>query len=218
MSCGCRRDIILNHDQPAARDARRSRHPARAADRGAPRRARRGGGRRPALGALVHLSSGAGRDAGVHRRRAQGSAATATCCRGPCAISPATPSSARRATTTSSRRSIAWRSATPGTRPAASGRNVNTTCKLLLLAHAFDTLRLQGRRPADRQFQLPLAARDRGHRREEGRRDPSPRRAEGRHRARLGDVQHPRRGVAGRQTTPGAAPRAACHVSLNVTT
>ena len=44
---------------------------------------------------------------------------------------------------------------------------VNTTCKLLLLQHAFDTLRLQGRRPADGQFQLPLAASDRGHRRED---------------------------------------------------
>ena len=72
---------------------------------------------------------------------------------------------------------------------------------------------LQGRRPADRQLQLPLAARDRGDRREEGRRPPSPRRAEGRHRPRLGDVQHPRRGVARRQETPGAAARATCHRS-----
>ena len=49
-------------------------------------------------------------------------------------------SSAARAITTSCRRSIASRSATRGTRSAASARNVNTTCKLLLLEHAFDTL------------------------------------------------------------------------------
>ena len=48
--------------------------------------------------------------------------------------------------------------------------HVNTTCKLLLLDARVRHARLQGRRPAHRQLQLPLAARDRGARREEGRR------------------------------------------------
>ena len=58
---------------------------------------------------------------------------------GPSATRPAARSSAQPATTTSSRPSTASRSATPGI--ASRQRTaVNRTCKLLLLAHAFDTL------------------------------------------------------------------------------
>ena len=51
--------------------------------------------------------------------------------------------------------------------------------------------RLQGRRAADRQLQLPLAARHRGARREEGRGAAASRDAARRQRAGLGAVQHP---------------------------
>jgi RimJ/RimL family protein N-acetyltransferase len=66
--------------------------------------------------------------------------------------------------------------------------HINTTCKLLLLAHAF-------------------TACDRSARRKEGRRDPSPLAPSRRHRARLSSVQHPRNGVAGCATAPGDASR-----------
>ena len=83
--------------------------------------------------------------------------------------------------------------------------HVNTSCKLLLLTHAFEDARLQGRGLAHRQVQLRLAARDRGARREEGRRDPplldAPRRLGARHR----DVQHHRERVAGGEAAPDAA-------------
>ena len=59
---------------------------------------------------------------------------------GPSAISPPTPSSAAPAITTSSRRSIAWRSATRWYAMRCQRTNVNTTCKLLLLEYAFDKL------------------------------------------------------------------------------
>ena len=81
-----------------------------------------------------------GRDAGLHRRRAEGTA------RRPHAAVGGARSRQRHRRRHHAlprhrrRRSIAWRSATRGTRRAVSGRNVNTTCKLLLLAHAFDTL------------------------------------------------------------------------------
>ena len=49
-------------------------------------------------------------------------------------------SSAARATTTSSPPPTASRSATPGTRSAASAAHVNTACKLLLFAYGFEKL------------------------------------------------------------------------------
>ena len=51
--------------------------------------------------------------------------------------------SAAPATTTSCRRWSAWRSATPGTASSWQRTHVNTTCKLLLLTHAFETLGAQ---------------------------------------------------------------------------
>ena len=65
--------------------------------------------------------------------------ATATCFRGSSATSSATSSSARPATMTSSPRSTASRSGTWYSK-SRQRTAVNTTCKLLLLAHAFDTL------------------------------------------------------------------------------
>ncbi len=86
--------------------------------------------------------------------------------------------------------------------------HVNTTCKLLLLRHAFDT------RSAARSWDCgpttsisARSGRSRGWG-EEGRSDPPFRRAQGRHSARCVDVQHPRRGVARRPASPGAASRA----------
>ena len=76
--------------------------------------------------------------------------------------------------------------------------HVNTACKLLLFAHAFEQLGLPGGRPADGQLQLRLAARDRSARREEGRRAPPPLGAARRLRARQRDLQPARRRVAGR--------------------
>ena len=70
--------------------------------------------------------------------------------------------------------------------------HVNTACKLLLFEYGFEKLQLQGRRPAHRQLQLPLAARDRGARREEGRRHPPPLAAARRQHPRHGDVQRAR--------------------------
>ena len=49
------------------------------------------------------------------------------------------------------------------------------------------------------------SARSKGIGAKKRRRPPPPRRAQGRHRPRLGDVQHPRGRVAGRQETPGTA-------------
>ena len=102
-----------------------------------------------------------------------------------------------RATTTSCRRSSAWRSATPGTRRAGSAAHVNTTCKLLLMTHAFETLGAQAGRLAHRQLQLRQPARDRAPRRPARRRAAPPRAAPRRHGARHRDVQHDRRRVAG---------------------
>ncbi len=51
--------------------------------------------------------------------------------------------SAAPATTTSCRRWGGWRSATPGTPRRCQRTHVNTTCKLLLMAHAFEALGCQ---------------------------------------------------------------------------
>ena len=66
--------------------------------------------------------------------------ATGTCFPGSSATWRAAPSSARRAITTSFPASIAWKSATRWYAESRQRTHVNTTCKLLLLAHAFDTL------------------------------------------------------------------------------
>jgi hypothetical protein len=53
--------------------------------------------------------------------------------------------------------------------------HVNTTCKLLLMTHAFETLGCGAGRPAHRQFQFRLAGGDRAAGREKGRRAAPPR-------------------------------------------
>jgi hypothetical protein len=75
--------------------------------------------------------------------------------------------------------------------------HVNTTCKLLLFEYGFEKLHCKVIGLAHRQFQLPLAARDRGARREEGRRDPPPLAAARRQHPRHGDVQRAGERVAG---------------------
>ena len=70
--------------------------------------------------------------------------------------------------------------------------HVNTSCKLLLLGHAFDALgcKVVGLRTDNFNFRLP--ARDRGVGCQEGRRPPPPPGAPRRNGARQCDVQHPR--------------------------
>ena len=79
------------------------------------------------------------------------------------------PSSARRATSTSRRRTAGSRSATRGTRSARSAAPINTECKLLLLTHAFETLRVHRRRVPHALLQFRVARRDRAAGREAGR-------------------------------------------------
>ena len=86
---------------------------------------------------------------------------------------------------------------------------INTECKLLLLAHAFERARVHRRRIPHQLFQFPVAARDRAARREAGR-DPaqSPDPA-GRHAARHRGVQHHPRRMAGGEAPPHVPARAA---------
>ena len=79
---------------------------------------------------------------------------------------------------------------------------VNTSCKLLLLHARVRDARLQGRRPSHRQVQLRLAARDRGARREEGRRHSAFLDAPRRLGARRRHVQHHRERVARGEAAP----------------
>ena len=146
------------------------------------RRPRRRGRRRPALGALVHLRPEPGRDARPTSPTRSPASAPGTCCPGRCASSPAARSSAARAITTSSPPIDRVEIGYTWYARRWQRSHVNTACKLLLLAHAFDDARLPGRRAAHRQLQLRLAARDRGARREEGRRDPPSPGAPRRHR------------------------------------
>ena len=66
------------------------------------------------------------------------------------------------------------RSATPGTRSACSARAVNTECKLLLLAHAFETLRCIAVEFRTHFFNFSRARGDRPAGREAGRRPAQP--------------------------------------------
>ena len=179
-----------HRDPPSTDRSRGPRHSPRAADVGAPRRPRR-------LPPTANCGSSGSRpcrsrdevDAYIETRSP--ASATATCCRGPCASSRAARSSAARATTTSSPRSIASRSATRGTRELAAHARQHHVQAAAARARVRDA-GLRGRRAAHRQLQLRVAARDRSARREEGRRDPPPPGAPRRHGARHGDVQHPR--------------------------
>ena len=149
--------------------ARRQRHSSRAADAGPSRRSRHRGDRRKPVGDLVHVGPRARPGRRVHRQRARRPARRATCCRGPCATRRAARSSARTRyhdiVAPIDRVEIGW------TWYAARYQrtHVNTTCKLLLLTHAFESLEVRGRRSAHRQLQLCVPARDRAPRREEGR-------------------------------------------------
>ena len=83
--------------------------------------------------------------------------------------------------------------------------HVNTTCKLLLLGHAFETLGCKAVGLRTDTFNFRSQRADRGARREEGRCDPAFRRPARRHGPRHGDVQHPRERVARREAPPRAA-------------
>ena len=87
-----------------------------------------------------------GGHAGLHRRRAEGAAATATCCRGSSATWRPAPSSARRAITTSSPRIDRVEIGYTWYAQSRQRTHVNTTCKLLLLAPRVRHAGLQGRR------------------------------------------------------------------------
>ena len=206
--------LSFAHDRRTADSARRARDPARAADRDASRRARRGRGGRPALGAVVHRGPAARRHARLHRRRARRARRD-----GPHAAVGVRDarerhrSSAPPAITTSCRRSIAWRSATPGTRePAAhatSTRPASCCCS-----------RTRSTRSAARSWDCgpttstsARSARSRGSARRRtassattrARRDGTVRDTR--------DVQHPRRRVAGvrRHLELAARPKAVIH-------
>ncbi len=85
--------------------------------------------------------------------------------------------------------SSAWRSATPGTPARCQRTHVNTTCKLLMLTHAFDTLgcNVVGWRTDNFNFASQRAIERLGA--QQGRRDPRPRAAPRRHHPRHRDVQ-----------------------------
>ena len=115
-----------------------------------------------------------------------------------------TPSSAARATTTSCRRSIASRSATRGTRRAASAPT--STPRASCCCSSTRSTRSAAPSSACAPTTSTSARSRRSRRwREEGRRAPASSGAARRQRARFGDVQHSRGGVARREAAPGVA-------------
>ena len=167
-------------------------------------RPRRSGEGRQAVGAVVHQRARAREDPRLHRHRAAG----------PEGRPHAAVGGARR-----EERHDARQHALP--RHHRRGRPRGDRLHLVreaLPAHAceyrlqaspvrirFRQAELQSRRPAHRQLQLPLAARDRGAGREEGRRDPPPLAAARRLDPRHGDVQRARARVARCAQPPGNA-------------
>ena len=91
---------------------------------------------------------------------------------------------------------------------AGSARTSIPTCKLLLLGHAFDTLGCQvvGLRTDNFNFASQRAIEALGAKKDGVLRHHAAR--QGRHRPRLGDVQHPGGRMAGREAASGAATRA----------
>jgi len=192
-------------------------HSSRAADRGAPRRPRGRRRGREAVGTVVHLGAGSRCHGGLRRGRAEGSARRSNAAVGGSRSRQRHDRRHHALPRHRSPRSIEWKSATRGSASSRQRTGVNTTCKLLLLGHAFETLQCKVVGFEDGQLQFPFTARE--SKASARRRTESfaiTRRA-GRHRARLGDVQHPRRGVAGRQETPGTPLRTTRDVRLSRT-
>ena len=140
VGAGLRRREKIARDSRSPGDARARRHPPRAVDAGSRGGADRGCRRRAALGSVVHDRAVSGRHGRLHRARRSRGSATAICCPGP----SATPASGEIIGSTR------YHDIVPAIdrveigytwyRESRQRTAVNTTCKLLLLAHAFDTL------------------------------------------------------------------------------